>query len=100
MSELNCIVLFFITFFFQGNNCEKCIKGYYGKATTGQPDDCKECACPGGLRARNQFATQCTLDTDNKPTCGDCLRGYAGRQCEICRDGYYGNPMVCHFLKT
>ena len=68
--------------------------GYYGKATVGTPNDCQECACPGGLRARNQFATKCILDTDNNPTCVDCQNGYSGRRCEVCSDGYYGNPMV------
>ena len=51
--------------------------------------------CPGGIFARNQFASKCALDTDQRPTCMDCKEGYTGRSCEVCSDGYYGNPMVC-----
>ena len=29
-----------------GFHCETCKQGYYGNATIGTPDDCKQCACP------------------------------------------------------
>lgn len=77
-----------------GERCGKCSMGYYGIATIGLSTDCKECECPGGLRAKNQFANKCTLDTDLKPTCVGCETGYSGRNCEVCSDGYFGNPMV------
>ena len=80
--------------FFLGDQCETCAAGFYGDATQGNNDDCKECACPGGRGAKNQFSNRCLLDNDNKPTCIECAKGYSGRQCEYCSDGYYGNPLV------
>ncbi|XP_057289958.1 laminin subunit gamma-1-like [Hydractinia symbiolongicarpus] len=77
----------------EGPSCNQCSFGYYGNATIGEATDCKECLCPGGLDAPNQFAKSCVMDQDRKPTCLSCETGYSGRQCQVCADGYYGNPM-------
>ncbi len=28
--------------------------------------------------------------------CDDCALGYTGQHCELCSDGYFGNPLVSH----
>lgn len=83
-----------------GPSCNQCSFGYYGNATIGEATDCKECLCPGGLNAPNQFAKSCVMDQDRKPTCLSCETGYSGRQCQVCADGYYGNSMVLIYLSS
>ena len=83
---------------FAGNQCEACLPGYYGNATRGTSSDCQPCPCPGGLGATNQFSPTCTLASDGLPTCTACGVGYRGRRCEMCADGYSGNPMVSRAL--
>lgn len=72
-----------------GDNCEHCISGYYGDPTRGIP--CIECSCP---LIENSFSGTCFLDYDDQQTCDSCELGYTGRNCEICMDGYFGNPLV------
>lgn len=73
----------------EGDQCERCQDGYYGDPTRGIP--CLPCECPSTERS---FSSLCFLDSDLYPTCDNCSRGYAGRSCEICADGYFGNPLV------
>ena len=73
-----------------GSNCERCIDGFYGDPTRGIP--CMPCNCP---LAGNSFSPTCSLNlTDSQSTCDNCAPGYTGRNCEICMDGFFGNPMV------
>ncbi|XP_058446853.1 laminin subunit alpha-1 isoform X1 [Malaya genurostris] len=81
-----------------GDNCERCLPGFYGNALVGKSDDCKKCACP--LEdASNNFSPSCQLKgavgLTNKSdyVCTQCPEGYTGDHCEICDDGYYGNPL-------
>lgn len=73
----------------EGNNCEQCTTGYYGDPTRGIP--CYPCSCP---QLSNSFSHSCFLDVDGNQTCDACQPGYTGRNCEICMDGYFGNPLV------
>lgn len=41
----------------------------------------------------NNFAQTCYLGPDGEPTC-DCNRGYTGRRCDRCSDGFVGNPLM------
>ncbi|XP_055595374.1 laminin subunit alpha-1 [Uranotaenia lowii] len=81
-----------------GDTCERCLPGYYGNAMLGLEDDCKKCACPLE-ESSNNFSPSCQLTADlgmNNSTnyvCTQCPEGYIGDHCEICDDGYYGNPM-------
>lgn len=80
-----------------GPNCNKCVVGFYGDPTRGKEDDCKGCACPGGIQAPNQFARDCVLNPNDKKNpyrCLQCDKGYSGYRCHVCSDGYYGNPML------
>ncbi|XP_039287282.1 laminin subunit gamma-1 [Nilaparvata lugens] len=67
-----------------GDNCEKCAKGFYGNALQGTAYDCKVCPCP------NQGA--CMQIKDDVVICLECPKGYSGSRCDLCSDGYYGDP--------
>ncbi|KAF2367040.1 Laminin IV [Trinorchestia longiramus] len=67
-----------------GNQCERCTKGFYGNALRGQVDDCKPCECPDG--------GACIKLPDETVVCLECPQGYAGPRCDICTDGYFGDP--------
>ncbi|EDO36523.1 predicted protein, partial [Nematostella vectensis] len=67
-----------------GIRCDKCIDGYYGNPTQGTPDDCKKCPC--------KFGTRC-IQIGANVVCTDCPEGHVGNLCDMCQDGYYGDPM-------
>ena len=76
-----------------GDQCERCLDGFYGDPTAGIP--CLPCECP---LPDNSFSQTCFLNvTDGLPTCDSCREGYEGRRCEVCADGFFGNPMVSTF---
>lgn len=74
--------------FTTGPYCNLCMKGYYGDPTRGIP--CKPCACP---TVENSFSDTCELRGIKDWVCTNCTEGYTGVHCEICADGYWGNPM-------
>lgn len=72
-----------------GENCERCIAGYYGNPLLGNINDCKPCACPL-LDEENNFSPSCQLDTftieNEKETgyvCTQCPKGYTGDHCDM-----------------
>ena len=67
-----------------GENCERCARGYYGNALAGTSNDCKPCPCPNG--------GACIELADETVVCLECPIGYAGPRCELCSDGYFGDP--------
>ncbi|PSN35327.1 Laminin subunit gamma-1, partial [Blattella germanica] len=67
-----------------GDNCERCARGFYGNALQGTAFDCKHCPCP------SQGA--CTQLVDETIVCLECPKGYGGPRCDLCSDGYYGDP--------
>ncbi|XP_063244920.1 laminin subunit gamma-1 isoform X2 [Bacillus rossius redtenbacheri] len=67
-----------------GDNCDLCERGYYGNALQGTEHDCKPCPCP------NRGA--CTQLFDETVVCLECPRGYGGPRCDLCSDGYFGDP--------
>ena len=77
-----------------GDHCEECAVGFYANAGNGTSQDCAPCPCPGGPFSANQFSPTCVLASDGQPTCNNCSKGHSGRRCEVCADGYFGQPMV------
>lgn len=75
---------------FLGDRCQSCVKGYYGDASRGTPNDCQLCKCPLGISS-NSFASECEVNDKNQLVC-KCNKGYTGPQCAQCADGYYGDP--------
>uniref|UniRef100_A0A8C6GKJ4 Laminin subunit gamma-1 n=1 Tax=Mus spicilegus TaxID=10103 RepID=A0A8C6GKJ4_MUSSI len=69
-----------------GPHCEKCRDGYYGDSTLGTSSDCQPCPCPGG--------SSCAIVPKTKEVvCTHCPTGTAGKRCELCDDGYFGDPL-------
>ncbi|BES88583.1 laminin subunit [Nesidiocoris tenuis] len=73
-----------------GSVCDKCAEGYYGDATNGSPNDCRQCACPF-IESSNNFSPTCVADHLGY-VCTACPEGYTGRHCEQCAPGYFGSP--------
>ncbi|XP_046913817.1 laminin subunit gamma-1 isoform X2 [Dermatophagoides farinae] len=89
-----------------GNSCEKCLPGHYGSALSFPRGDCKACACyPFGTiaednyfdyeEAKRQGYLKNFFSTQNFFTCNSvtgkcrCKANVAGRQCDVCVDGYW-----------
>uniref|UniRef100_A0A3B3X3W9 Laminin, gamma 3 n=1 Tax=Poecilia mexicana TaxID=48701 RepID=A0A3B3X3W9_9TELE len=69
-----------------GTTCERCLDGYYGNALIGTRGDCQACPCPG-LSSCAQIAET------GQVVCTSCPAGQTGVRCQICEDGYYGDPL-------
>ncbi|XP_029776916.1 laminin subunit gamma-3 [Suricata suricatta] len=70
----------------EGPSCERCLPGFYGNPLAGQADDCQPCPCPG--------QSACTVTPESgEVVCTHCPPGQRGRRCEICDDGYFGDPL-------
>lgn len=71
-----------------GENCDRCLPGFYGNPLAGTPEDCKQCACPL-LDEENNFSPSCQLDLFNIRNgeqgyvCTQCPKGYTGDHCEM-----------------
>ncbi|XP_035866682.1 laminin subunit beta-4 isoform X1 [Phyllostomus discolor] len=78
--------------FTTGRNCERCTDGYYGDPSSGQP--CRPCPCPDVPLSNRYFAHSCYQDPWNSDVICNCPQGYAGKQCEECSPGFYGNPGI------
>ncbi|XP_047624670.1 laminin subunit gamma-3 [Phacochoerus africanus] len=70
----------------EGPSCERCLPGFYGNPFTGQVDDCQPCPCPG------QSACT-TVPESGEVVCTHCPPGQRGQRCEICDDGFFGDPL-------
>ncbi|KAM4023143.1 laminin subunit gamma-1 [Anomaloglossus baeobatrachus] len=69
-----------------GPHCERCSEGYYGDSTAGTSSDCQPCPCPGG--------SSCAVVPRTKEVvCTNCPLGTTGKRCELCDDGFFGDPL-------
>ncbi|XP_038859912.1 laminin subunit gamma-1-like isoform X1 [Salvelinus namaycush] len=69
-----------------GLSCERCKDGYYGDSTVGSSSDCKPCPCPGG-------STCAVVPKTKEVVCTNCPTGTTGKRCELCDDGFFGDPL-------
>ncbi|XP_076867326.1 laminin subunit gamma-3 [Brachyhypopomus gauderio] len=72
--------------FTTGVSCERCQDGYYGNALIGNPSDCLPCPCP-------DRTTCAEVPGDGGVVCTNCPAGQRGTRCELCEDGFYGDPL-------
>uniref|UniRef100_A0A2K6U1C2 Laminin subunit gamma 3 n=1 Tax=Saimiri boliviensis boliviensis TaxID=39432 RepID=A0A2K6U1C2_SAIBB len=70
----------------EGPSCERCLPGFYGNPFAGQADDCRPCPCPGGSACT-------TIPESGEVVCTHCPPGQRGRRCEVCDDGFFGDPL-------
>ncbi|XP_075375805.1 laminin subunit gamma-3 [Mycteria americana] len=70
----------------EGPFCERCSPGFYGNPFVGRFDDCKPCPCPGH--------SPCTeVPSSGEVVCTHCPPGQRGKRCELCDDGFFGDPL-------
>uniref|UniRef100_A0A673J6E4 Laminin subunit gamma-2-like n=1 Tax=Sinocyclocheilus rhinocerous TaxID=307959 RepID=A0A673J6E4_9TELE len=65
-------------------NLQMCPKGYY--VNRQQSNSCQKCPCPEGEACYVIPGTQEVM-------CARCPQGTTGSRCEICDDGFYGDPL-------
>ncbi|XP_063795832.1 laminin subunit gamma-2 [Pseudophryne corroboree] len=67
----------------QNIDCPDCSHGQYNDPR--DPQRCLPCPCSPG--------TGCSLSPETQePVCDHCPAGLSGTRCEICADGYFGDP--------
>nr|CAD27803.1 lamC1 [Tetraodon nigroviridis] len=69
-----------------GLSCERCRDGFYGDASGGTAADCHPCPCPAG-------ATCAVVLRSKEVVCTNCPAGTTGKRCELCDDGFFGDPL-------
>merc|ERR1719187_1879386 len=78
-----------------GDNCEMCADGFFGNAVAGTPDDCQMCPCPYVEDGAGGYRTGMCYELEGhpeSPICSECPTGRIGSRCELCEDGYFGDP--------
>ncbi|XP_067342410.1 laminin subunit alpha-1 isoform X1 [Channa argus] len=73
---------------YTGTNCERCASGYYGNSQV-VGSSCVRCECNG-----NEDISETGHCDTFTGECLHCLGNTAGRHCEVCRPGYYGDAVV------
>ncbi|XP_069476798.1 laminin subunit alpha-1 isoform X2 [Ambystoma mexicanum] len=73
---------------YAGSRCERCANGHYGNPSM-PSGTCVPCDCNGNVDTLEPG--HCDAVTGE---CLKCIQNTAGRQCERCADGYYGDAVV------
>lgn len=73
-----------------GPHCEKCDHGYYMRDTV-----CMKCDCNGNV---NSLTTPSICDPATG-ACLNCTNNTTGRKCELCKEGYIGQPSARNCTK-
>ena len=71
---------------FDGKQCERCAPGYFGDPSSGVP--CSLCLCNGNVNPSDPNRCNTTTGECN------CHGNTAGRHCEVCRPGTWGNALT------
>ncbi|KAM6902929.1 laminin subunit gamma-3 [Xenentodon cancila] len=72
--------------FTTGMTCEHCLQGYYGNAVIGTRGDCQPCPCP-------DHSSCAQIAETGQVVCTNCPAGQTGMRCQMCEDGYHGDPL-------
>ncbi|KAG8009698.1 Laminin subunit alpha-1, partial [Nibea albiflora] len=72
---------------YTGSNCERCASGFYGNPHI-VGGACVRCECNGNVDVRE--AGHCDTVTGE---CLRCIGNTAGRHCEVCQPGHYGDAV-------
>nr|XP_013801983.1 PREDICTED: laminin subunit beta-1 [Apteryx mantelli mantelli] len=71
-----------------GSRCDECAAGFFG--SPGEVGGaCQPCQCNGNIDTTDPEA--CDKETG---TCVKCLYHTEGENCHLCKQGYYGNPVL------
>uniref|UniRef100_A0A3B3VSZ9 Laminin A chain n=1 Tax=Poecilia latipinna TaxID=48699 RepID=A0A3B3VSZ9_9TELE len=73
---------------YAGSNCERCASGFYGNPQV-VGGACVSCECNSNVNMSE--AGYCDAVTGE---CLRCLGNTAGKHCEACRPGYYGDAVI------
>ncbi|XP_078543662.1 laminin subunit alpha-1 [Lissotriton helveticus] len=73
---------------YTGSRCERCSNGYYGNPSL-PGGSCTPCDCNGNVDPLEP--AHCDAITGE---CLKCIENTAGKHCEICADGFYGDAIV------
>ena len=79
-----------------GDTCDTCSDGYYGDARAATPDDCQPCPCPRVTQDDGASRLGRCYLSGASAVCTECPAGRTGPRCELCVDGYYGDPEGLH----
>ncbi|XP_056149191.1 laminin subunit gamma-2 [Lampris incognitus] len=64
---------------------QSCSPGFYKNPEW--PQSCVRCPCPSGV--------SCSLDSGSlEVRCDQCPAGTTGSRCDVCADGFYGDPLA------
>ncbi|XP_015258513.1 PREDICTED: laminin subunit alpha-1-like, partial [Cyprinodon variegatus] len=78
---------------YTGSNCERCASGFYGNPQV-VGGACVSCECNGNANVSEDG--YCDSVTGE---CLRCLGNTAGKHCELCRPGYYGDAVLAKDCK-